>query len=115
MSRQGSSMSDKQIGRAAYDRRKMSFQTTVETVRGYVVGADDFHWLVAVPQIGNGRESHLTLVHKTCPLVDFMEVFLEMETEESRTFIQKVGTPFWEYCGRAYRGLSATNDEEPEQ
>jgi len=108
-------MSDKQVGRAAYERRKMAFQTVVETIRGYVVGVDDFHWLVAVPQIGNGREAHLVLVHKTCPVVDFTEVFLEMEPVDSKTFIQKVGTAFWDLCGRAYLGLSATNDEEPVQ
>jgi hypothetical protein len=108
-------MSDKQVGLAAYNRRRLAFQTTVDTVRGYVVGMDDFHWLVAVPQIGNGREAHLVLVHKTCPLVDFSEVFLEMETEDNKTFIRRVGMPFWEWCGRTYRGLSDTNDEETEQ
>lgn len=108
-------MSDKQIGRSAYERRKLAFQTSVETIRGYVVGADDFHWLVAVPQIGNGREAHLVLVHKTCPVVDFLEIFLEMETKESKTFIRGVGMAFWENCGKTYRGHSAPNDEEPDQ
>lgn len=110
-------MSNKQVGRAAYERRKISFRIFGDRppIRGYVVGSDDFHWFVGVPTDRTNDDPYVALVHKTCPLVVFTNTHLEQEDEESKTFIQKAGQPFWEYCGKTYRGLSAPNDEEPAQ
>lgn len=94
----GSFMSDKQMARAAVQGQCLVFRTGVEMpVKGYVVGMDDFHWLIATPS--NPREPVMTtLVHKSCPLVSFTPVHLEDEDEDDRRIIQETGLAFWSFC-----------------
>lgn len=99
----GSAMSDRQVGRAAVEQRKLRFHGTSAhlTRDGYLVGMDDFHWLIAVPDMASG---YLTLVHKTCPLVDFLPVFLDDEEKDVQVWVEQVGKGFWEHCKTAYLG-----------
>lgn len=111
----GSSMSDKQIARAAVEGRRLIFRTVAFTpLDGYVVGMDDYHWLIA--SIGEELTDPVftTLVHKTCPLVSFTDTYLADEPDEDRTAIQQIGRPFWESCMRL--GLApATSNQEPQK
>lgn len=110
----GSAMSDKQIARAAVEGQRLIFRTVAFTpMDGYVVGMDDFHWLIASP--GElGEPVATTLIHKTCPLVSFTDTYLADEPEEDRQEIQKIGRSFWESCVRL--GLvRATSNQEPQQ
>lgn len=110
----GSSMSDKQIARAAVQGQRLIFRTVAFTpMDGYVVGMDDFHWLIASP--GElGEPVATTLIHKTCPLVSFTDTYLADEPDEDRTAIQRIGRPFWESCVRL--GLArAISNQEPHQ
>jgi hypothetical protein len=96
--RLGSSMSDKQMARAAVEGRKIIFCTGVLTpMEGYVVGMDDYHWLIAAPSEGE-RGVQTTLVHKSCPLVTFTADLLSGEIDEDREKIQSIGHSFWRYC-----------------
>lgn len=102
--RQGAAMSDKQIGRAAFEGRKIAFHTGVFDLAGYVVGSDDFHWLVAA--IHRDRGVYTALVHKTCPVVVFTPDLLSEESEPNRKAVEAIGSAFWAWCGKTYVGPS---------
>lgn len=61
-------MSTKQIATSVLGGRKVNFRTLQGPIEGYVVGADDYHWLVAVVQ-GSGPKVITHLVHKSAPLI----------------------------------------------
>lgn len=102
------------MARAAVDGRMLVFRTGVlMPMDGYVVGMDDFHWLIATP-----ADSHepvqTTLIHKTCPLVTFTDHYLADEDDEDRRKIQQIGGAFWEFCVSS--GLVRTpTDQEQKQ
>jgi hypothetical protein len=99
--RQGSSMSAKQISRAAVDHRKLAFNLVAQPSRvtGYVVGMDDYHWLVAT------ADDSLSLVHKgSAATVEFLPAFLIDEDQPFQTYTKQVGEPFW---ASLQRGASA--------
>lgn len=102
--RQGAAMSAKQIGRAAHAGIKIAFHTGVYDISGYVVGSDDFHWLVT--SVHRQYGVYTALVHKSCPVVVFTADLLENETEDDRVAIEAIGAGFWEWCGKTYLGLS---------
>ena len=91
--RSGSFMSSKQISRAAVDGRYLTFHTSVRTVEGYVVGMDDYHWLIA-----DGHAGHLVMVHKgSTALVEFGGGFNLPDRDEAfRDKVAKIGQPFWD-------------------
>jgi hypothetical protein len=100
----GSAMSDKQVARAAVNGQMIVFRTGLFVpvegyiiVEGYVVGMDDYHWLVATPS-DDRLPVQTVLVHKTCPLVTFIDQHLADETEDDRKKIQTIGNAFWDYC-----------------
>lgn len=94
----GSAMSDKQIARAAVEGRKLIFRTGVLIpLGGYVVGMDNYHWLIAAPSEGD-TSVQTSLIHKSCPLVTFTSEYLSGEISEDRKEIQRIGSPFWRYC-----------------
>lgn len=85
-------MSTKQISRAATDGRKLAFNTMSTSVVGYVVGMDDYHWLVM-----NLISDTLALVHKgSTPTVIFMEEMLAGEGDDLQERVREVGQPFWD-------------------
>jgi hypothetical protein len=96
----GSAMSDKQMARAAVSGQLLVFRTGVlMPMEGYVVGMDDFHWMVATPSNeAEGEGVQTTLIHKTCPLVTFTEQYLVDENDGDRQKIQQIGGAFWEFC-----------------
>jgi len=98
-------MSTKQVSRAAIDNRQLRFVLNVnlEPVEGYVVGMDDYHWMIA-------QRSHPTalpttaLVHKgSTAYVEFTNMFLHSEDEQLQTFAKKVGASFWETLSKRER------------
>lgn len=85
-------MSAKQISRASTDKRKLAFILSgqVPRVAGYVVGMDDYHWLVATGDEG------LSLVHKgSAATVEFLPAFLDTEDQPYQDYTKKIGEPFW--------------------
>jgi sRNA-binding regulator protein Hfq len=98
----GSSVSDKQMGRAAAEGTQVvMFLASGTDISGYVVGMDDYHWLLASVSEGL-RIVHL--VHKTCPLVSFLPHGLDQEDEEDQQWVTSIGSPFWGFCRRTYLG-----------
>jgi hypothetical protein len=90
----GSDVSRRQIEWAAKSRRQVRFVTVVETIIGYVVGQDDYHWKVAA--IGQQSDVEVVLVHKgQTPVVRFPDRMLDQEPEVARTSIEKIGTAYW--------------------
>lgn len=107
-------MSDKQIARAAVAGQRLIFRTVAFTpMDGYVVGTDDYHWLIASPG-ERGEPVEITLVHKTCPLVSFTDTYLADEPDADRKEIQRIGHLFWENCVRTGLVRTASN-QEPQQ
>jgi hypothetical protein len=106
--RTGSSMSSRQIARAAVDGRKVTFQFhTLRPITGYVVGQDDFHWFVIDPSGDNPNLSPETLlVHKGSAAVIKIHSEPTLSTEPEQGYIEKVGSAFWQFCNRTYFGIN---------
>lgn len=97
----GSQVSSKQIAHAAAGRRQVRFVTSIETVSGYVVGQDDYHWLVAT--ITQQSDVEVVLVHKgSAALVKFTDRTLSQEPQTAVDRIEKVGVAFWGWCKKTY-------------
>lgn len=111
----GSAMSDKQIATAAVTGRKLTFRTGVLVpIEGYVVGMDDYHWLVAEPSYED-RGVQTTLIHKSCPLVTFTDEFLAGEIDEDRQIIRDIGGSFWTFCVTNHLSRSLPLDHQEPQ
>jgi hypothetical protein len=85
-------MSSKQIARAAVDRRRLRFNLYGNIpVEGYVVGMDDYHWLIS------SGEDPTMLVHKGSTMtVEFLERFLSEELESLQKRVIEIGQAFWD-------------------
>jgi hypothetical protein len=104
--RMGSSVSAKAMARAAVEGKRIIFNITGDwAVCGYLVGMDDFHWIVA--EVGSSDSPEISLVHKTIPVVTFTAVTLEKETEEFRQNVKKIGQSFWDNCKKQYLGRNS--------
>lgn len=93
----GSEMSRKQLGRAAADGKLITFhRSEYGPVTGYLVGMDDFHWLVVSTQ------QEQLLVHKglTPSLLIHPESTLQGSTIES--LVNEIGSAFRSYCMREF-------------
>lgn len=89
----GNSASQKQIDKSVLEGRAVAFTTTVGLVTGYVVGADDYTWVVSA------HDGTVSLVHKTCPLVTLgQDTTIDLHPEAERlaaaykAFIEKERT-----------------------
>lgn len=111
---QGSQLTDKQIGKAAAYGRKITcrfFAQTAHEVTGYVVGMDDYHWMIAtvIPESTRTDKDEpisLMLVHKSRVDVTVLhtESTLDNEDSEAQVAITQVGQKFWTYCENHYNG-----------
>jgi hypothetical protein len=108
----GAAMSDKQMARAAVEGQLVTIYTTavnLPKVEGYVVGSDDYHWLVAT------ITEFVLLVHKTAPVVVFTGHTLDREPESVQEWVTQVGQHFWEYCRRTFLGVTSHREQEKNQ
>lgn len=124
--RTGSSMSNRQMAYAATRGRKATFQwlrlTTEDRphrISGYVVGADDFHWLIAEPQLDHdGPEDHRVVTHLIakgrCEIVTLSpEPTLEDEPPAIKVAVEELGRGFRSFCEKTYFGGSEEAEEPP--
>lgn len=113
--RRGSEVSDKQIAQAAINGRRVTFRflstQPSQEVTGYVVGMDDYHWMVATVVPSEERKANEppvfnALVHKS--RVDIIRLWpvssIDAEDEPVQTLLHQVGGAFWRYCERHYMG-----------
>jgi len=99
----GSTVSTKQIAWAAVNGRSVTFTTSVGEYSGYVIGMDDYHWVVADP-----TENHFKtrLIHKgLAPVVTVTERLLDEETQQVASAITMAGSAFWKQCRTNYPNL----------
>lgn len=97
--RQGSRMSDRQLARAATSGRRLTVHFhNDEPLYGYLVGSDDFHWLVAHRNVSYDHQ--VTLVHKgSTPRIDIApHPTLDNEDPEYAAFVRQIGAGFWSFC-----------------
>lgn len=109
--RTGSAMSDKQIARQAVARRRVTFYPAMgpSQINGYVVGQDNFHWLVAAELF---NEYVTVLVHKTAPVVVLSNHSLSNEDEHLQNLVSQVGTGFFLFCEKNYLGKTDPATQE---
>lgn len=102
--RQGSRMSDRQLARAATSGRHLIFHFLHgEPLTGYLVGSDDFHWLVAHHE---GSQYQVTLVHKaSSPRITISpSPTLANQDADYQAFVRQIGAGFWSFCDQTYFG-----------
>lgn len=103
--RVGSSMSNKQVAYAATSGHQITFNLAhgYEPVEGYVVGADDYHWMVACVEDGDINK---VIVSKgnTVSLVLSPAPTLSDEPTNIQVAISEIGRGFWLYCDKTYFG-----------
>jgi len=102
--RRGAFVLDKQLARAAMDRRKVTFMVNLGSnyeVPGYIVGMDDYIVMVCVPSYdrytGDGIGTTVTFVHKGSAAVTKIspDQTLDDESELVRTRVTAIGSKFW--------------------
>lgn len=114
-------MSDRQMARAAVDGRLIIFvqelssrlNETDRSMAGYLVGMDDYHWMIVSESHLMDEEPPVILVHKSCPFVMISSsTRLSDRPKSFRTKVGKIGERFWEHCKQAHLGHTATNPQE---
>ena len=112
--RRGAAVSSKQIAKAALHGRKVTMKflrsQPAHEVNGYVVGMDDFHWLVAsvIPaylRVGDETVS-LSLIHKSSADVIGLasDSTLNLEDTDTQKALTRLGGAFWSWCEENYSG-----------
>jgi hypothetical protein len=93
--------STKAMARAAVDGRLITFSFSEErAISGYLIGMDDFHWVI----VEMGRGPNTNLIHKSVPHVAIGNPNLANESEEFQKRVREMGEPFWSYCKKNYLG-----------
>ena len=104
--RRGSFLSDKQVTDASRRGRTVTFKILKSQpgheATGYVVGKDDYHWMVACPRLLEVARTEgediitVVLVHKSADLIELgVSNTLDSLSEEHQVAIKKIGEPFW--------------------
>jgi len=107
--KRGASLSTKQIEQASLRGRLVGFKffstQPAHEVWGYIVGMDDYHWMVAsrsidapTPSTEQPKPVTLILLHKSKidAVVLQTEVTLESEPVDIREAVSAVGNPYWD-------------------
>lgn len=116
-------MSDRQMARAAVDGRLVIFIQELNTslndgdrsIRGFLVGADDYHWMIIPDDSLRLEDGDLSviLVHKSCPFVMISgSARLGDRPEIDQKRVARIGQGFWDYCKQAHFGFTATTPQE---
>ena len=112
--RRGSTVSDKQLGRAAAEGKAVRFYTEgteKPPVLGYVVGMDDYHWAVGI--LSTEGLPLVTLIHRSCPVISISpDTTLTEEPEGYREWLTGVGGQFREFCSKKYLGKPVPSSNE---
>lgn len=111
----GSSVSDKQLGRAAAEGRALSFHGHQGAIvrNAYLIGMDDYHWVVARMTDLVGNEQSVMLIHKSCPMVVIESPAASIDTqhENQQTWYAEVGGAFRSFCRRTYLGKNESEEQ----
>jgi hypothetical protein len=112
----GSSMSSKQIAYAATAGRQVTFLflAAAHAITGYVVGMDDYHWLVARVQ---DEKILPCLIHKgSADVIELApEATFDSETDVIKIGVTELGRGFWDFCERTYQGRTEKHPSESER
>lgn len=117
-------MLDKQLARAAIDRKKVTFMVNLGSnheVSGYIAGIDSYTVMVVVPtsyvpdkttykSVATGTTT--TFVHKSAAVIKISSTeSLDDESEFVRDEVTKIGSSFWRSCQQRYLGHTNTEQE----
>lgn len=84
----GSRMSDRQIGWAVREGRRVTALVAGHEVAGYVCGSDSYHWALVRP------DGQVCLVHKSSTVVIGHDGDLDAEPEDVRSRVEPVVAAF---------------------
>jgi hypothetical protein len=102
-------MSSRQMARAATDGRRitLAWLDAKHEVNGYLVGMDDFHWLI----LADDLQTHL--IHKSSPDFVIIEKSCSLTSESSllQETVDEMGRAFFNHCNRTF--LGKTNSSPP--
>lgn len=107
-------MSSKQLAYVATAGRQIRFDflSSGACVIGYLVGMDDFHWMVATVDAVDATICTV-LLHKGA--VDMVTLtgtrVLTDEDPSAKVAIEEIGRPFFDFCERTYFGKATTPKE----
>lgn len=106
--RGGARMSTHQMAKAATTGRKVTFRwlSANQTVEGYLVGMDDYNWLITSIGRADDSQPQTLLVHKASPdlTVISAESSLDSETGRMQAAVQEIGRAFFAYCDKTFFG-----------
>jgi hypothetical protein len=114
--RHGSFMSTKQLVSHARAGNAFIFSTGDDTLLGWLVGMDDYHYLVVAHDAlsmavsergatGDDFQSDVTalvLVHKSAPVVVFSDINISQVTDVVQDRVARIGDPFLSYWEQQY-------------
>ena len=89
--RDGDAVSRKQLQRTVIDGRKVTMQTAVGVIHGYVCGVDSYHWMVVTP------EGQKHLVHKSAAAIVTLHDERSYEDEPQFSLLEQIVAPFRGY------------------
>ncbi len=112
-------MSTKQMAQAAVKGRTVRVHIPgIPVLHGYLVGMDDFHWLIAEAEIVDNGEVVVSthLIHKTAPriMIDHTAPLSE-ESDAIQAAIQEIGGSFFDHCAQKIlsRPTKSTQESTP--
>jgi hypothetical protein len=99
-------MSSRQIAHAATGGRRVTFLwlTAKHTIEGYIVGMDDFHWLVIPTDAFSDWQP--VMIHKASPDITVIstESSLDSEPDHVKVAVEEIGRGFFTYCDKIFLG-----------
>lgn len=99
--RRGSNASDKQIAHAVADSRQVQVGVNGSTINGYVMGMDDYHWVVV------DTKTTVHLVHKSAPLFTIGRRTLSDELQTVQDELTPMLAPFQQFVLRELLGQTS--------
>lgn len=104
--RRGSSASDKQVAWAVKDALAVAFHVFPgePPVFGWVMGMDDYHWVVCSPAASHGVGVEIVLVHRSCPEVRITSVGLDTVDDLTALEVRKRVDRFQQYIMQQHFG-----------
>lgn len=107
-------MSTKQMAYAAVKGRKLTVHGAggAAPVHGYLVGMDDFHWLLAEitwPGDGGKPQVDTHLIHKSAPRIRISHTTsLSDEHDDVQALVNEIGRSFFAHCQEKILARSTT-------
>lgn len=106
-------MSSRQLAYAAKNGRRVTFTFVHgDHEHGYIVGMDDYHWLLAVVTDDAAEPVEVTLIHKgsASRIKITAQDSLSQESSEVQKAVRRIGSKFFEWAESFTAATSPSNN-----